>query len=186
MQTSDDVLARARRIKMVATDVDGVLTDGTLILGDAGESKAFNARDGLGISVGRVAGLAFAFVTGRESAAVTQRAESLRIEVVVQGCRDKAAAVRRIAEERGLDVEEIAFIGDDWNDLPAMAVCGLSAAPADAPFDIRRHCDFVASARGGHGAVREFMEWLLDAQGGWTNAAERWVEMLQEGGAARQ
>jgi 3-deoxy-D-manno-octulosonate 8-phosphate phosphatase (KDO 8-P phosphatase) len=186
MQTSDDVLARARRIKMVAMDVDGVLSDGSLVLGDGGESKVFHARDGLGISVARGAGLTFAIVTGRSSSAVTQRAEELRIEVVEQGCRNKGEAVRKIAVDRGLRMEEIAFIGDDWNDLPAMRLAGLTAAPADAPFDIRRRCDFVASARGGHGAVREFVEWLLDAQGGWTNAAERWVEQLEANGESRQ
>jgi len=171
---------------MVAMDVDGVLTDGNLVLGESGESKIFHARDGLAVSVARGAGLTFAIVTGRESAAVRIRAEELRIEILMQGCRDKGAALRRISSEHGLDLEEIAFIGDDWNDLPAMRVAGLSAAPADAPFDIRRRCDFVASAKGGHGAVRELLEWLLDAQGGWTNAAERWVETLEAGGEARQ
>lgn len=171
---------------MVAMDVDGVLSDGTLILGDAGESKAFYARDGLGVSVARLAGLTFAIVTGRESSAVQTRAKELRIEILMQGCRNKGAALREIAAERDMDVQEIAFIGDDWNDLPAMRVAGLSAAPADAPFDIRRTCDFVASTRGGHGAVREFIEWLLDAQGGWTNAAERWVETLEADGESRQ
>ncbi|HEY3414632.1 MAG TPA: HAD family hydrolase [Armatimonadota bacterium] len=186
MQTSDDVLARARRIKMVAMDVDGVLTDGALVLGDGGESKVFHARDGLGVSVARRAGLSFAIVTGRDSVAVRTRAEELRIEVLLQGCRNKGDALRRIAADHGLDVDEIAFVGDDWNDLPALRIAGLTAAPADAPFDIRRRCDFVASMKGGHGAVREFLEWLLDAQGGWANAAERWVETLEANGEARQ
>lgn len=171
---------------MVAMDVDGVLTDGSLLLGASGESKIFHARDGLGVSVARGAGLTFAIVTGRESEAVRLRATELRIEVLKQGSQNKGAALRAIACEHGLDLEEIAFVGDDWNDLPAMRVAGLAASPADAPFDIRRRCDFVASARGGHGAVREFLEWLLDAQGGWTNAAERWVETLEANGEARQ
>lgn len=181
MRTSDDVLARARRIKMVAMDVDGVMTDGSIILLDGGEAKTFNVRDGLGVTVARSAGLRFAMVTGRASAAVERRATELKIDVLEMACSGKAAALRAIAEKEGLDISEIAFIGDDWNDLPAMRMAGVSASPADSPYDIRRHADFVAAARGGCGAVREFIEWLLDAQGGWTNAAEAYVEGLGAG-----
>jgi 3-deoxy-D-manno-octulosonate 8-phosphate phosphatase (KDO 8-P phosphatase) len=186
MQVSDDVLARARRIKMVAMDVDGVLTDGSIVIGPDGESKVFNVRDGLAITVARAAGLRFAFVTGRASAAVERRAAELHIEVLEMACSGKAEALAGIAERTALSLTEIAFLGDDWNDLPAMRAAGLSGAPADSPYDIRRHADYVASARGGHGAVREFLEWLLDAQGGWTNAAEAYLETLAAGATVRQ
>jgi 3-deoxy-D-manno-octulosonate 8-phosphate phosphatase (KDO 8-P phosphatase) len=187
MQTSDDVLARARRVKLVAMDVDGVLTDGAIVIGpDGGESKVFNVRDGLGITVARRAGMQVAFVTGRASTAVERRAAELHIDVLEMGCSTKAAALEDIAQRAGLSLTEIAFVGDDWNDLPAMRRAGLSGAPADSPYDIRRHADFVASARGGQGAVREFLEWLLDAQGGWTNAAEAYLESLEAGESVRQ
>jgi 3-deoxy-D-manno-octulosonate 8-phosphate phosphatase (KDO 8-P phosphatase) len=120
-------------------------------------------------------------VTGRASAAVERRAAELKIDVLEMACSGKADALRDIAQKQGLDLAEIAFIGDDWNDLPAMDIAGIAAAPADSPYDIRRHADFVASARGGHGAVREFIEWLLDAQTGWTNAAERYAAALGRG-----
>jgi 3-deoxy-D-manno-octulosonate 8-phosphate phosphatase (KDO 8-P phosphatase) len=172
MQASDDMLARARRIKMVAMDVDGVLTDGSIVIGPDGESKVFSVRDGLGITVARSAGLRFAFVTGRSSAAEQRRADELKIDVLEMACSGKAEALADIARRSDLDLSEIAFLGDDWNDLPAMRRAGLSGAPADSPYDIRRHADFVASARGGQAAVREVLEWLLDAHGGWTNEAE--------------
>lgn len=175
------MLARARRIKMVAMDVDGVLTDGSITLMDGGEAKTFNVRDGLGITIARSVGIRFAMVTGRAGAAVERRAAELKIERLEMACSGKAAALRDIAAREGLDVAEIAYIGDDWNDLPAMQIAGISAAPADSPYDIRRYADFVASARGGRGAVREFLEWLLDAQGGWTNAAEAYVDALGAG-----
>jgi len=171
---------------MVAMDVDGVLTDGSIVIGPDGESKVFSVRDGLGITVARSAGLRFAFVTGRSSAAVQRRAEELSIDVLEMACSGKAAALEDIARRSDLSLSEVAFIGDDWNDLPAMQRAGLSGAPADSPYDIRRHADFVASARGGQGAVREFLEWLLDAQGGWTNAAEAYLDTLAAGEVVRQ
>jgi 3-deoxy-D-manno-octulosonate 8-phosphate phosphatase (KDO 8-P phosphatase) len=156
-------------------DVDGVLTDGRIILGDSGEAKAFFARDGLGISVARHTGLRFALVTGRSGTPVERRALELRFEHVVTRCRDKAAALRELAAAESLTLDQVAFIGDDWNDLPAIRIAGISAAPADAPRQIREQVDFVSDAPGGRGAVREFLEWLVDVQGGWDAAAERWL-----------
>ncbi|HEY3266640.1 MAG TPA: HAD hydrolase family protein [Armatimonadota bacterium] len=181
MQASDDVLARARRIKLVAMDVDGVMTDGSIVLSDNGETKIFNVRDGLAITVARNEGLRFAIITGRTSAAVQRRAAELKIDILEMSCHGKAAALKDIAAKQDCGFWEIAYIGDDWNDIAAMRMSGLSVAPADAPFDIRRYADVVTSAGGGKGAVREFLEWLLDAQGGWTNAAERYVDALNAG-----
>lgn len=156
-------------------DVDGVLTDGSIILGDAGEAKAFFVRDGLGISVARHAGLRFAIVTGRSGTPVERRALELRIEHVVTRCRNKAVALEELAEAESLTTEQVAFIGDDWNDLHAIRIAGLSAAPADAAREVREAADVVCDAAGGRGAIRQFLEWLLEIQGGWEAAAERWL-----------
>jgi 3-deoxy-D-manno-octulosonate 8-phosphate phosphatase (KDO 8-P phosphatase) len=183
MQASEDILKRARRIRLVVMDVDGVLTDGAIILSDVSESRNFSVRDGMGISVARHAGLRFAVITGGRSAAVERRAADMKIDIVELQCTGKRTALEAMCAAEGLDISASAFIGDDWIDLPAMQVCGLSVAPANAPYDIRREAHIVTSATGGHGAVREFLEWLLDAQGGWAAAATRWVEANELGQA---
>lgn len=181
MLSEDEFNARARRIRLVAMDVDGVLTDGAIVLSSEDEAKMFHVRDGLGMSIGRSHGLLFAFVTGRACAAVRRRAEELRVEVVEMACSGKAAALRRIAGELGLALEEVAFLGDDWNDLPALEICGLSGAPSDAPEPIRRRVHVVTRAPGGRGVTREFLERLLDARGGWEAAAEAYARRLAAG-----
>jgi 3-deoxy-D-manno-octulosonate 8-phosphate phosphatase (KDO 8-P phosphatase) len=165
----DEALAaRCRGLRLVVTDVDGVLTDGTmLLLPDGGEAKAFHVRDGLAVVLARSAGLGTALLSGRSSEVVSRRARELGIEIVRQGVSDKAAAFAEILAGLGLSPHQAAYIGDDVNDLPAMVQAGLSAAPQDAAFEVRAQAYMVTDARGGHGCFREFVEAILRARGEW-------------------
>jgi 3-deoxy-D-manno-octulosonate 8-phosphate phosphatase (KDO 8-P phosphatase) len=159
---------RCRQIKLLLSDVDGVMTDGTvLLLPDGGEAKAFHIRDGLGIVLAQRAGLRVGLLSGRASDAVTRRAAELGIEIVHQGVRDKAAELKRILAAADLQPHEVAYIGDDLNDLSVMAMVALSAAPSDAPFEVRTQAFMIMDARGGHGCLREFVEAILKARGDW-------------------
>src|SRR5512134_187309 len=155
----DEALAqRCRALKLILTDVDGVLTDGTvLLLPDEGEAKAFHVRDGLALVMARRAGLVTGLVSGRASAVVERRAAELGMAVVRQGVADKAEAFREILAEHGLAPHEVAYMGDDVNDLPVLREAGLSAAPADAPLEVRLEAFMVTDARGGQGCLREFV-----------------------------
>lgn len=165
----DEALAlRCRKLKLLLSDVDGVMTDGRLLLlADGSEAKAFHVRDGLGLVLARRAGLRTGLVSGRTSEAVARRAAELELDVVVQGAADKAAALRRILAEQGLDPSEVAYIGDDVNDLPVLTAVGLSAAPADAPVEVKAQTFMVTDAAGGRGCLREFVEAILRARGDW-------------------
>jgi 3-deoxy-D-manno-octulosonate 8-phosphate phosphatase (KDO 8-P phosphatase) len=165
----DEALAaRCRKLRLVLSDVDGVLTDGTvLLLSGGGEAKAFHIRDGLGVVLARRAGLKVGLISGRSSDAVTRRAGELGIEIVRQGVSDKAAALREIVAAEGVAAHEVAYIGDDVNDLPVLTEVGLSAAPADAPLEVRAQAFMVTDARGGQGCFREFVEAILRARGDW-------------------
>ncbi len=149
-------------IKAIALDVDGVLTDGSFVWGpDDAEFKSFSFRDVMGISLGRKAGLTFALISGEPSPLVDRFARKMGIESVFKGCKDKAAALREFAATEGLALDEICFVGDDVNDLPAFAIAGAAAAPADAHASARDAAAYVAAACGGHGAVREIVDRLL-------------------------
>jgi 3-deoxy-D-manno-octulosonate 8-phosphate phosphatase (KDO 8-P phosphatase) len=156
-------------IKAVVMDVDGVLTDGTFWWGTNGEEfKRFCFADVTGISLAREAGLHLALVSGESSAtgmALVQRfADKLKVTNVYKGCHDKADAVCQIASKHQLQLSEVCFIGDDVIDLPAMAVVGLAAAPANAQPAVRAKAHFVTSCHGGHGAVREVLDAILAKQ----------------------
>jgi 3-deoxy-D-manno-octulosonate 8-phosphate phosphatase (KDO 8-P phosphatase) len=152
-------------IRAVALDVDGVLTDGTFWWGAGGEElKRFSYADVMGISIGRRAGLVFALISGEDSPLVDRFAQKLGITDVHRGCKDKAAALRQFAETRGLTLAEICFMGDDVNDLPAMELAGLGAAPANAQECVRRRATLTTRAAGGRGAVRELIDGLLMAR----------------------
>jgi len=168
----DQALAeRCRRLRLILTDVDGVMTDGTvLLLPDGQEAKAFHIRDGLAILLAHGAGLKTGLVSGRASPSVDRRAAELKMSVVRQGIRDKGAALREILEQESLAPHEVAYIGDDVNDLPILQVVGLSAAPADAPLEVRAQAFMVMEARGGAGCLREFVEAILRARGDWERA----------------
>lgn len=150
------------QIKAVALDVDGVLTDGRFWWGPQGEEwKQFCFADVMGISLGRKAGLRFALISGENSPLVDRFAQKMGIEDVYKGIKDKAAALRLFANQRGLALSEIAFMGDDVNDLGALAIAGFSAAPANAQPLVRAAARLVTHAAGGQGAVRELLNALV-------------------------
>jgi 3-deoxy-D-manno-octulosonate 8-phosphate phosphatase (KDO 8-P phosphatase) len=147
------------------------MTDGTvLLLPEGGEARAFHIKDGLGIVLAQQAGLQTGLLSGRTSESVARRAAELGMTVVRQGVRDKGAAFRELLAQHGLEPHEVAYIGDDLNDLPVMADVGLSAAPADAAFEVRNQAFMVMDARGGEGCLREFVEAILKARGDWERA----------------
>jgi len=165
---------RCRALRLLLSDVDGVMTDGTvLLLPDGGEAKAFHIRDGLGIVLAHAAGLRTGLLSGRSSESVARRAAELQMAVVRQGVADKAAALREILAQERLEPHQIAYVGDDLNDLPVMSEVGLTAAPADAPFEVRAAAFMVLSAPGGRGCLREFVEAILRARGDWDQVVAR-------------
>jgi 3-deoxy-D-manno-octulosonate 8-phosphate phosphatase (KDO 8-P phosphatase) len=160
--------SRASRIRLLVLDVDGVLTDGVLVYGASGEeTKRFHVRDGLAIQVARRAGVEIAVVSGRASAAVTRRMSELGIVEVHQGVADKESLLRGLLARLGVRAVETAVMGDDLLDLPVMRIAGLAMAPVDAVPEVRRASDWVSRAAGGHGAVREAVEFLLRSRKAW-------------------
>lgn len=161
-----DALARARRVRLVIFDVDGVLTDGRLWYGPGGEElKAFHAFDGHGIKLLLMAGLKTAIISGRESQAVAERAQELGIEHVSQGVEDKRKEFLALLRRLKLKAENAAYMGDDVVDLPVLTRCGFAAAPKEAPEDVRHRVHFIPTQRAGYGAAREVCEFILEAQG---------------------
>lgn len=150
------------KIKAIAMDVDGVLTDGGVWWGPNGEEwKRFHFADIMGLSLARKSGLLIALISGENSPLVDRLASKLGIADVHKDCKDKAGALRKFSERHGLPLQEICFIGDDVNDLAALRIVGLSACPADARPSVREHCQVVAKLGGGNGAVREVVDMLL-------------------------
>ncbi len=144
------VIRRAAAVRLVALDVDGVLTDGRLYFGARGEAlKAFDVRDGLGLRWLQDAGIEIALITGRTSGIVAARARDLGIRRVMQGQRDKLASLRRLLAQTGMGASECAYMGDDWPDLPVLGAVGLAATVADAPEEVRRCVHWVAPSPGG-------------------------------------
>jgi 3-deoxy-D-manno-octulosonate 8-phosphate phosphatase (KDO 8-P phosphatase) len=159
---------KAKHISLLLLDVDGVLTDGRIIVDDRGvETKHFHVRDGQGIALLSRAGIDVGFLTSRSSRTVRHRAKELGVTLVRQGVRDKLVAYNEIKRSRSLGDEEIAYMGDDMVDLPTLRQAGLGFMPADGWDGLRGVVDFVTTAGGGQGAVREAAEWLLKAQGKW-------------------
>ena len=159
---------RASRIRLLVLDVDGVLTDGGLFVSASGEeAKRFHVHDGLALVAARKAGLQIAILSSRASAAVTRRMTELGVGEVHQGVTDKAGALDALRERLGLAVGEVAMMGDDLPDLPAMARAGLALAPANAAAEVKRAAHWVARRRGGDGAVREAVEMLLKSRRAW-------------------
>lgn len=155
-------------VKLLALDVDGVLTDGSINISNEGELfKAFNAKDGMGISCALRSGVQIAIVTGRKSKIIHNRAQELGIELLREGVKDKFAEMQRLCQELGLSKQQVAYMGDDLNDLPAFRAAGTAFAPDDAVGEVKAAADFVTAAAGGHGAVREAVERILRAQGVW-------------------
>lgn len=159
---------RARRIRLVLLDVDGVLTDGAILLGPRGtEHKRFHVRDGAAIVWAQRAGLLTGLLSGRRAGATTARAAQLSIPIVAQGRMDKAVAYERILTAHGLEDPQVAYMGDDLLDLPVLRRAGLAAAPADAVAEVLRAVHWTSVRGGGQGAVRELIELILKAQDRW-------------------
>ncbi|MEX0653964.1 MAG: HAD-IIIA family hydrolase [Phycisphaeraceae bacterium] len=164
-----------QRIRLLVLDVDGVLTDGAIVLDEQGrESKRFHVRDGLGIKLLRDNGVEVAVLSSRSSRAVTLRMAEVGVTRVVQGAADKAAGLARLLAEAGVPADQTAYMGDDLQDLPAMHRCAYRMTVADAAKPVRDAADYVTFAPGGHGAVREAAEHLLRAQHKWRQAIARY------------
>lgn len=162
-------------IKLIVFDVDGVLTDGSVIVdGDGREYKRFHVRDGLAIKAAMALGLKVGVLSGRASRAVSMRMADLGVKLVVQGADSKAIAFETLCQQAGVLPEQTAFVGDDLIDLPAMVRCGYPMAVANAVHEVRAAAAYVTQAPGGHAAGREAIEHLLDAQGLWDQVVERY------------
>lgn len=167
------VAQRAAKIKMLVLDIDGVLTDGRVVLGpDGTEYKNFYVRDGLGIKLMGRMGIATAWISGRTSEVNRIRAKELDIKDVYEGIFHKGPALEKVLQDNGLKPEEAAFMGDDLIDLPAMRMAGLAFAPADAELAAKEAAHWVCQAKGGRGAVREACDLLLKSQGLWEQALQ--------------
>ena len=163
---SESVIEKAKKIRLLVLDVDGVLTDGRLYFDASGtEMKAFSTRDGLGIKALQRCGIKVALITGRSSSIVARRADELAIEYVYQGCDDKRTAAQALLQKTGLNAGQMCYAGDDWVDLPVLTIAGLSVAPADADPLVRRNVNWVCPEKGGKGAVRSLCNLILAAQG---------------------
>lgn len=159
-------LPRAAQAQLLLLDVDGVLTDGTIIYTPGGgESKGFNTQDGFGLRMLREVGVEVGLITARQSEAVTRRAADLGLKYVYQGAGRKNEIYESLLRQTGLRPPQTAYMGDDWLDLPLLARVGLAAAPANAVAEVRQRVHYVTSRSGGHGAVRELCELILEARG---------------------
>ena len=163
-------------IEMLVMDVDGVLTDGTLIInGDGTESKSFNSLDGHGIRMWRRAGLEIALISGRASEPTQRRAEQLQIEYVFQDCHHKLPVFKELLEQVGLSPEKVAYIGDDVTDLPTIRYAGFGITVANAVDEVKQYADYVTSRPGGSGAVREVIEYILKNSDRWQQLMTRYL-----------
>jgi len=171
--TDPEIQSRAARIKLFLMDCDGVLTDGRIwVLENGEDQKAFHTRDGLGLAWLHRMGVKSGVISGRVSSALTRRAEKLGMAYVRQGCEDKEQAFAEILADAQVTAAEVAFAGDDLNDVPLMLKAGLGIAVADAAAETRAHAHYVTEAPGGHGAVREAVELILKSQ-------DKWDEVLR-------
>lgn len=176
MSTNDSVMVRATRIALVIFDVDGVLTDGRIIIGaDGAETKQFHVRDGLGMVMLRESGVEIAVITGRESAAVTRRMDELGIDRVFQGQSSKTAAFSSVCEDLGISGDAVCYVGDDLPDIPVMARSGLPIAVANANWKVQEFAAYVTELDGGAGAAREVCELIMRAQGTLEGGLARFV-----------
>jgi len=202
--------ARAKRIKLLLFDVDGVLTDGKLFIfpapagaqqsiqdqaakqgGEGGfglhsqtliEAKGFHAHDGTGISLARLAGIKTGLITKRISETVALRARDLKLEHVHQGIQDKLTVFRGILQQENLTADEAAFVGDDVIDLPVMRNCGLAIAVANARAEVKQEADFATPHAGGDGALRDAVEYILKAQGKWEEVVREYISERSSSG----
>ncbi len=169
--------ANLEDIQLLVLDVDGVLTDGTLTVNpDGSESKPFSTLDGHGIRLWQRAGLKVAFLSGRTSEPTRCRAEQLDVDYVLQDCHNKLDSLRKLLEQLKLSADRAAYIGDDLPDLPVIRHVGFGVAVANAVDEVKRGADYVTTRRGGSGAVREVIEYILKNTGRWQKLMERYLK----------
>jgi 3-deoxy-D-manno-octulosonate 8-phosphate phosphatase (KDO 8-P phosphatase) len=173
--------ARAKNIKVLIFDVDGVLTDGQIFVipnseGHGVEAKGFSAHDGLGISLGRLGGLRIGIITKRQSQTVAIRANDLKLEFVYQGQSHKMNAINEILEKTGYTLEQLAYVGDDIVDLPVMRQCGLAIATANARQQVKSVAQFVTANPGGFGGARDAIDFILSVQGTLEKVIEQYLD----------
>ena len=167
----------AQQVVMLALDVDGVLTSGMLYYDEhGGENKSFNVRDGLGLRLLLEAGVEVAIISGRQSAALARRAQEFNIELVFQGVRNKRLLLNKLLQDKKIKWEQVAYMGDDVNDLACLSQVGLPMAPADAAPEVLAIARFVASQPGGQGAVRQACELILKARGQWLELVDKFFD----------
>tara|TARA_B110000116_G_scaffold246939_1_gene239018 strand:+ start:7 stop:531 length:525 start_codon:yes stop_codon:yes gene_type:complete len=171
-----DVIEKAKNIRIVIFDVDGVLTDGTLYFTDSGEEiKAFNSRDGHGMKMLKASGVELAIITARESRSVKLRAENLNITLLYQGEKNKLKVFESLVTKLKLDMSSCAYVGDDLIDLPVMTRCGLSICVPSSPILVKKHAHYVTNSEGGQGAVREVCEMIMRSQGTLDEQLEKYL-----------
>jgi len=172
------VRERARKVRLLVMDVDGVLTDGRMILSERGdELKAFHSHDGVAVALAKRAGIKTAMITGESSPIAEARGAKLGVDAVVLGARRKGETVEALCAEHGLPADAVAYIGDDLLDIPAMQRAGLAVAVADAAAPVKAVAHVVTRTKGGHGAVRECVELILRAQRRWDGAVDAYVRL---------
>jgi len=177
VRLSPDVGERARRIRLLLFDVDGVLTDGRISFqAEMDEAKSFNARDGVGIRLAQRAGLKTGVITGRASIATHRRATELDMQDIHQRALDKLSVFNHILGKRRLSAQAVCFMGDDLVDIPIMRRVGLAAAPADADPAARQVAHFVTELDGGRGAAREVIDFILKIQGRWARVTQKYLQ----------
>jgi len=174
---SPEITERAKKIKLLVLDVDGVLTDGRIIYDNRGnETKNFDVNDGLGIMLVRRAGLKCVILTAKASKLVLRRAKELKIDKVYHDFHYKIMAFGHMQRKFGVKPDQICFVGDDVIDIPVLRRIGLAVCPPNAMDDVKRHAHFITRKKGGRGAVREVCDFLLKAQGKWDKATQRYFE----------
>jgi 3-deoxy-D-manno-octulosonate 8-phosphate phosphatase (KDO 8-P phosphatase) len=173
LESPSELQERCHSIQLLVTDVDGVMTDGRIIVDDRGiETKQFHVRDGLAFALWHKAGKLSAILSGRTSPAVNHRAADLKIRHILQGHEHKEIPLRTLIEQLGLSAHQVCYVGDDLPDLPALEAVGLAACPADAVTEVKKAAHLVTRATGGTGAIREVVEVILKSQGSWPNLVE--------------
>lgn len=157
-----------KKIKYLVIDVDGTMTDAGIYYDEHGnELKKFCTKDAAGFFAAHQAGMEILVLTGRECAATTRRMTEMKVEYLVQNCKDKVTYLKQFMEEKGITKDRLGYLGDDLNDLPGMQLCGFVGCPADACAEIKEYADYVATTKGGEGAVRDIIEYMLRVRDEW-------------------
>ena len=166
--------AQWNKIKYLIIDVDGTLTDAGIYYDENGnELKKFCTRDAAGFFAAHQVGIQIVILTGRECAATTRRMKEMRVEYLIQNCKDKVNYIQDFMKENNINREEMGYLGDDLNDLPGMSLCGFVGCPADACAEVKEKADYVSGIKGGYGAVRDIISYLLKERGEWEKAISK-------------